>query len=86
MITSLDVVVAAVVTAGLIALRMRRSAPPAAPLPKKPEFVPEAPEGSVPRPGSRRWARALYYNQLIGMDELNAFYASHPEDFSDPDR
>lgn len=31
-------------------------------------------------PGTRRWARALYYNKLISMEELNRFYLTHPED------
>ena len=54
--------------------------------PEKQTFVPEAPTGSIPRPGSRRWARALYHNNIIDLEELNAFYVQHPEDFSDSDR
>lgn len=53
---------------------------------KQPVVVPEAPEGTKPRYGSRRWARMLYYNGLIDLAELNAFYVQHPENLSDPDR
>lgn len=61
--------------------RARRSAVKAAAT-----FVPEAEAGTVPRPGSRRWARALYHNQMITMEELDSFYYSHPEDLTDADR
>ena len=61
--------------------RRKKSVPP-----PRVTFVPEAPEGSVPRYGSRRWSRAMFYNGMCTIEELNAFYATHPEDFSDPDR
>ena len=54
--------------------------------PPRVTFVPEAPEGSVPRYGSRRWARAMFYNGMCTIEELNAFYATHSEDLTDPDR
>jgi len=54
--------------------------------PARPKWVPEAPDGSVPRFDSRRWARACFFNGIITIEELNAFYASHPEDLTDPDR
>lgn len=28
---------------------------------------------------TRKWARTLYYNKLISMEELNDFYQKHPE-------
>ena len=30
-------------------------------------------------PGTRRWARTLYHNKLMSLDELQKFYESHPE-------
>ena len=48
--------------------------------------VPEAAEGTVPRPGSRRWARAQYFSGNIGMEELVRFCAEHEERLDDPDR
>ncbi len=59
------------------------------PAPKKvdkPVWVPEAEAGTVPRHGSRRWARANFHSGIISIEELNAFYVTHPEDLSDPDR
>jgi len=53
---------------------------------KKPAWVPESPEGTVPRYGSRRWARANYWSGVIDLQELNEFYATHPERMDDPDR
>ncbi len=53
---------------------------------KQPTWVPEAVEGSVPRYGSRRWARACFHNGIISLEELNQFYATHKEDLRDPDR
>ena len=53
---------------------------------KKPAWVPEAEAGTVPRYGSRRWARANFHSGIISIEELNQFYISHPEDMSDPDR
>jgi hypothetical protein len=49
------------------------------------EPVPKATTG-MPRYESRRWARACYHSGYITLQELNDFYASHPEDLSDPDR
>ena len=53
---------------------------------QRPTFVPEASEGTVPRPGSRRWARAQYHSGNIGIEELCRFCAEHPERLDDPDR
>ncbi len=53
---------------------------------KKAAWVPEAEAGTVPRHGSRRWARANFHSGIISIEELNAFYVTHPEDLSDPDR
>lgn len=53
---------------------------------KQPVWVPEAPEGSVPRYDSRRWARACFHNGYITLPELQQFYSTHPEDQRDPDR
>ncbi len=53
---------------------------------EKPAWVPEAEAGTVPRHGSRRWARANFHSGIISIEELNQFYISHPEDMSDPDR
>lgn len=38
-----------------------------------------------PAPNTRRWARQLYQNKLISLEELQRFYDVHPEeeDFSD---
>lgn len=85
--TTLTLIAAAVAATGIGAalrdLARRRKAIAAALLPK---WVPEAAEGTIPRPGSRRWARALYHNKMLSLEELNSFCASHPEDFRDPDR
>ena len=35
--------------------------------------------GIAPVYGTRRWARMMYANGVISMEELNRFYASHPE-------
>ena len=51
-----------------------------------PRTVPEAAEGTVPRPGSRRWSRAQYHSGNISLDELCRFYAEHPHSLTDPDR
>ena len=51
-----------------------------------PRVVPEAAEGMVPRPGSRRWGRAQYFSGNISLEELCCFYAEHPYDLTDPDR
>lgn len=51
-----------------------------------PTFVNEAPPGTVPRYGSRRWARMMYHNGLINIGELNEFYVRNPSDLRDPDR
>ena len=40
----------------------------------------------MPRYDSRRWARACFHNGFITIEELNAFYETHPWDPSDPDR
>ncbi len=53
---------------------------------KTPVWVPEAPEGSIPRYASRRWARAIYHNGMCDIEELNAFMAAHPARDDDPDR
>ena len=53
---------------------------------KKAAWVPEAEAGTIPRYGSRRWARANFHSGIISIEELNAFYVTHPEDLSDPDR
>jgi len=84
----IELLLASVVALGVSATYwlLNRKAPHALPDAVKPSYVPEAPEGSAPRYGSRRWARALYYNSLIDLEELNKFYALHPEDLSDADR
>jgi hypothetical protein len=51
-----------------------------------PTYVPESQDGSVPRPESRRWARAQYFSGNIGMEELVRFCAEHEERLDDPDR
>lgn len=28
---------------------------------------------------TRRWARAMYFHGFMSMEELNQFYATHPE-------
>ena len=43
---------------------------------------PAQPLGTPDKP-NRRWARMMYANGLISMEELNAFYASHPENEND---
>lgn len=86
MITS-TAILAGFATVGLGALireaLRRRKAIAKALLPK---WVPEAAEGTMPRPGSRRWARALYHNKMLSLEELNSFCASNPPDDRDPDR
>lgn len=32
------------------------------------------------RPGSRRWARAMYHNGWIDIAELDAYYRNHPHE------
>jgi hypothetical protein len=54
--------------------------------PQQPVWVAEADAGTVPRYGSRRWARACYHSDIISLEELNQFYAANPEDQRDPDR
>jgi|SRR5208282_1074362 len=49
-------------------------------------FAEEAPSNTRPRYGSRRYARAMYHNGWITIEELSRFYDEHPEDLSDPDR
>jgi heme O synthase-like polyprenyltransferase len=34
-------------------------------------------------PNSRKWARAMYHNGLISLEELNSFYLTHPEEEND---
>jgi hypothetical protein len=51
-----------------------------------PRVVPEAAEGTVPRPGSGRWSRAQYHSGNISLEELCCFYAEHPYDLTDQDR
>ncbi len=53
---------------------------------KKAAWVPEADVSTIPRYNSRRWARANFHSGIISIEELNAFYVTHPEDMSDPDR
>jgi hypothetical protein len=43
------------------------------------------PRTALPAPGSRRWARALYHNGVISIEELVSFCASHPVIPGDPD-
>lgn len=54
--------------------------------PQPPVWVKESESNVPPRHGSRRWARALYHNGLISIEELATFYTGHPEDLRDPDR
>lgn len=49
-------------------------------------FIEEADPATMPRYNSRRWARACYHNGIITLEELQAFYNSHPHSLSDPDR
>jgi cytochrome b561 len=37
------------------------------------------------KPYTRKWARILYHNGIISLDELNAAYAIYPEDKKDGD-
>ncbi len=83
MSTSHMLVAAAIITALAYFILMPQSKPHK---PKAPVWVPEAEAGTVPRHGSRRWARANYHSGIISIEELNAFYVTHPEDLSDPDR
>lgn len=45
----------------------------------KPAAQPNEPQGK-PVPGTRRYARMLYANKLISMEELNRYYAEFPEE------
>lgn len=54
--------------------------------PKRPAWVPESEASSIPRYGSRRWARANFHSGIISIEELNAFCASNHERLDDPDR
>jgi hypothetical protein len=51
-----------------IGLRKPQPAPPA----------PPPPFGTPDKP-NRAWARMMFHNGLITIEELNAFYARHPE-------
>ncbi len=82
----IGVIIAAVVVSGALVVYARARAVTPPPSTPAPALVPESPEGSTPRFGSRRWARMLYHNGLIDLAELNAFYAQHPEKLNDPDR
>jgi hypothetical protein len=83
----LDVVIATVV----VAISARVCAVPlwTRPVTPNPEvnvWVPEADPATHPRYNSRRWARAMYHNGIITIDELARFYVEHPEDMRDADR
>lgn len=43
--------------------------------PKKPTADPNAVQ-----PFTRKWARAMYHNGFISLEELVQFYAEHPEE------
>ena len=75
-----------VIGAGIVALAAMLSGVDTVKRFKQPTWVPEAAEGSVPRYGSRRWARACFHNGIISLEELNQFCATHKEDLRDPDR
>jgi hypothetical protein len=53
--------------------------------PPKPPAVPVDTEKIMPRVGTRRWARACYFNNIISLDELCQFYATHPKVDGDSD-
>jgi hypothetical protein len=72
------IVLLAAFSCGVSPLKRRPVSPP--------REVPKSPEGSYPRVGSRRWARAQFYNNNISIEELNNFYMTHPENLADPDR
>lgn len=54
--------------------------------PQRPVWVPEASSDVMPRFGSRRWARLMFHNGIITIEELSGFYSQNPEDMADADR
>ena len=53
---------------------------------QRPVFAEEAPSNTRPRYNSRRYARMMFHNGVITIEELSRFYDEHPEDTSDSDR
>lgn len=82
----LVLIVAAVICFGIALNSLLTHNNPAVKAAQAPTWVPEAAEGTVPRPGSRRWARAQYHSGNIGIEELCRFCAEHPERLDDHDR
>ncbi len=86
------IVIATVVTFGSAAFAgmpgiFRHVTPnPDAKPPQPPAFADEAPSNTRPRYGSRRYARMMFHNGVITIEELARFYEEHPEDLSDCDR
>lgn len=52
----------------------------AKPVKYKPSPNPDAQDLQMPKAGTRRWARMMYHNGLIDIEELNRYYQSHPEE------
>ena len=52
----------------------------AKPVKYKPSPNPDAADLQVPAIGTRRWARMMYHNGVITIEELNAYYETHPEE------
>ena len=46
----------------------------------RPTPNPDAADLQTPRAGTRRWARMMYHNGLIDIEELNRYYENHPEE------
>lgn len=62
--------VAALIVA--VSWRLSRRKPATKPIDKPPD--------GRPVPGTRRYARMLYANKLLSMEELNRYYAEFPEE------